>query len=72
MKSRKDYYRRNRDLCIISLVGLYLLCVLDAYVDASLYHFDISEDLSLDMQPAVMITNPSRKPAVGITWAFNF
>ncbi|MCH5214332.1 MAG: hypothetical protein J1E97_03995, partial [Muribaculaceae bacterium] len=46
MKRRKDYYRRNRDLCIICMVGVYLLCMVDAYVDASLAHFDISPDLS--------------------------
>ena len=30
LKSKKDFYRRNRDLCIISMVGLYLLCMVDA------------------------------------------
>ncbi len=71
MKSRKDYYRRNRDLCIICLVGLYLLCMVDAYVDASLAHFDISPSLSMDLQPAMMLT-PDRNVAVGLNWAFNF
>jgi len=41
LKSKKDFYRRNRDLCIIGMVGLYLVCMVDAYVDASLSHFDI-------------------------------
>lgn len=72
MKSRKDYYRRNRDLCIICLVGLYLLCMVDAYVDASLAHFDISPDLSLDIQPTMFITPVDRKVAAGLNWAFNF
>ena len=49
LKSRKDYYRRNRDLCIISMVGVYLLAMVDAYVDASLAHFDISSDLSVQV-----------------------
>lgn len=71
MESRKDYYRRNRDLCIICLVGLYLLCMVDAYVDASLAHFDISPSLSMDLQPAMMLT-PDRNVAVGLNWAFNF
>ena len=71
LKSRKDYYRRNRDLCIICVVGLYLLCMLDAYVDASLAHFDISPDLSMDVQPAVWLA-PSKKPAFGLNWALTF
>lgn len=73
MRSRRDYYRRNRDLCIICLVGLYLLCMVDAYVDASLAHFDISEDVSMEVAPAVLPTpgGPTR-PAFGMQWAFTF
>lgn len=72
MKSRKDYYRRNRDLCIICLVGLYLLCMVDAYVDASLAHFDISDNLSMDVQPAMFMTPTDRRVTLGLNWAFNF
>lgn len=72
LKSRKDYYRRNRDLCIICCVGVYLLCMLDAYVDASLYHFDISEDISMEVTPAVILNSGCRKPILGLNWAFTF
>lgn len=71
-KSRKDYFRRNRDLCIICVVALYLVCMLDAYVDASLAHFDISPSLSLDLAPTMMIERATSKPSLGLTWAFNF
>lgn len=71
MKSRRDFYRRNRDLCIIACVGLYLIAMVDAYVDASLAHFDISPDLSLDWSPAVTV-DPDHKLNVGIQWAVNF
>lgn len=72
MRSRRNFYRRNRDLCIISMVALYLLCMVDAYVDASMAHFDISPDLSMDVAPAMMISPGSRRPALGLNWAFNF
>ena len=72
MKSRKDFYRRNRDLCIIAMVGVYLLCIVDAYVDASLAHFDISPDLSMDVAPTLMIQPGHTKPGVGLHWALNF
>lgn len=74
MRSRRDYYRRNRDLCIICLVGLYLICMVDAYVDASLAHFDITPDLSMDVAPAVILPSPSegRKVSLGLNWAINF
>lgn len=73
LRSRKNYYRRNRELCIICMVGVYLLCMIDAYVDATMAHFDISPDLSLDIQPALLpVPGQPSKPAMGIQWAFNF
>ncbi len=41
-KSRRDYFRRNRDLCIICIVALYLVCMVDAYIDASLWRISTS------------------------------
>ena len=72
MRSRRDYYRRNRDLCIICLVGLYLLCMVDAYVDASLSHFDISPNVSMDVAPTMLRAPSDPRPAFGLNWAFNF
>ncbi len=72
LQSRKNFYRRNRDLCIISMVGVYLLAMVDAYVDASLSHFDVSPDLSMDVSPAVIIEGRGQRPAFGLQWAFNF
>ena len=72
LKHRKDYFRRNRDLCIIAMVGVYLVAVVDAYVDASLTNFDISPDLSMQFHPALMQTLGSPWPAVGVQWAVNF
>ncbi len=71
-KSKKDYFRRNRDLCIICMIGAYFVAMLDAYVDASLAHFDISDNLSVDVQPSVIRTSPNNAPGVGVNWAFNF
>ena len=72
LKSRKDYFRRNRDLCIIAIVGVYLVAMVDAYVDASLAHFDISPDLSLQWSPAVIQDGRNKLPSVGLQWALNF
>ena len=71
-KSKKDYFRRNRDLCIISMVGVYLLSMVDAYVDASLTHFDISPDLSMQVTPVLLHDARNTRPSVGMTWAINF
>lgn len=72
LKSRKDYYRRNRDLCIIGMVGVYMLAMVDAYVDASLSHFDISPDLSIDVAPAILPDSRGQFPGIGLAWALNF
>lgn len=75
-KKRKDYYRRYRDLSLFCLIGVYALSVIDAYVDASLSEFDISQDLSLHVEPAVINTrtslNPLKSSAVGLQCSINF
>lgn len=72
LQSRKNFYRRNRDLCIIGMVAVYLVAIVDAYVDASLAHFDISPDLSMDVYPSLMRDSRSPVPSIGLQWAFNF
>lgn len=52
-KNAKDAYRRQRDLSIFAFIGVYLLSVIDAYVDAELSDFDISKDLSMKLEPTV-------------------
>ena len=53
-KKRKDRYRRWRDLSIFATIGVYALSVLDAYVDAQLATFDISDDVNLSIEPQVI------------------
>lgn len=53
-RKRKNRYRRWRDLSVFATIAVYALSVIDAYVDASLSEFDISEDLSLRVAPVVM------------------
>ena len=49
-----DSYRRYRDLSIILSIAYYALTIVDAYVDAQLYDFDISPDLSMHVQPSLL------------------
>jgi hypothetical protein len=74
MKNKRDYYRRYREICIISMVGVYLINIVDAYVDASLAHFDISPDLTLDVSPAAIDNTAigGRLPSLGLQCAINF
>ena len=75
-RRRKDYYRRYRDLSVFILIGVYALSVIDAYVDASLSEFDISKDLSLRVQPAIInngtSTNPLKSSSLGLQCFITF
>lgn len=57
LRTRKDRFRRYRDLSIFAFIGVYLLSVVDAYVDAELSNFDITPDLSMSLGPAIIDTN---------------
>ncbi len=72
LRSRKNFYRRNRDLCVICMVGVYLIALVDAYVDASLSHFDVTPELSIDVSPAVFRDGRGSKPSFGLLWALTF
>lgn len=74
MKNKRDYYRRYREICIIAMVGVYLINIVDAYVDASLAHFDISPDLTLDVAPTAIDSGVTggRLPSLGLQCAFSF
>jgi hypothetical protein len=51
LKTLRDFYRRNRDLSYIFAGLVYVLNIVDASVDAHLYYFDVSDDLSLRLDP---------------------
>ena len=57
IRKRKDTYRRYRDMSIFAVVGVYLISIIDAYVDAELSNFDITPDLSLHIEPTINTDN---------------
>ena len=82
-KSRKDRFRRWRDLSFFCMIGVYGLSIIDAYVDASLSEFDISDDLSLHVEPGFVGTsktesfrkseiNPFSTTGIGVNAALTF
>lgn len=74
LRKRKDTYRRYRDLSIFAFIGVYLISVIDAYVDAELSNFDITPDLSMRVEPTVInnqMTGSSNR-SVGVQCSFRF
>ncbi|MBQ9339787.1 MAG: hypothetical protein IJS13_05585 [Paludibacteraceae bacterium] len=51
LQSRQNTYRRYRDISIVATVLVYALSLVDAYVDAQLFDFDITPDLTMTVQP---------------------
>ena len=75
LRKRKDTYRRYRDLSIFAFIGVYLISVIDAYVDAELSNIDITPDLSMRVEPAVINSQysiGSSNKSVGVQCSFRF
>jgi len=68
-KAARDFYRRYRDLNAIIMVGVYLVNIVDATVDAYLFNFDVSPNLSL--RPTTLATEKYHHvPGVCVTFRF--
>ncbi|WP_449436162.1 DUF5683 domain-containing protein [Pedobacter steynii] len=52
----KDLFRRNKEVIIFSYVGLYLLNVVEAYIDARLKYFNV-DDIGMKLSPGLINTN---------------
>lgn len=72
MKKRMEYYKRQRDLNIIVGVIAYLLNILDANVDAHLMNFDVSEDLSLKIEPELNFLQANNFNQTNSTFGLKF
>ena len=68
-KNKKNYYRKYRDMSIFAFVAVYVIAAIDAYVDAELSSFDISEDLSMRIMPTIFSSGPECGPyRRGVGW----
>ena len=76
LRDLRNNHRRNRDLCIIITGAIYVLQILDAHVDAHLQDYDISDDLSMNLEPLVDYTfvpaQGSNRPVFGFNLSINF
>jgi hypothetical protein len=72
LKSGKDFYRRNRDLSIILSIAFYAICVADAYVDAQMFDFDVSPDLSIRVTPQIQNSIYGNSKNFGFNICMNF
>lgn len=66
----KDTYQRNRDLNVIVLAAIYMLNIIDATVDAHLFNYDISDDVSLNVQPTIQ-KDFANQSSIGVSLSFS-
>ena len=72
----KDGYRRNRDLTILGGMAFYAVTIIDAYVDAKFFRFDISDELAIKVTPSLQQPPPinafgAPAPAVKVSLSFS-
>lgn len=72
LQSSREYYRRNLEISILLTTVWYALNILDAAVDAHLYTFDISDNLSMKVEPTLMAPGYAIRPAGGVRLSFKF
>lgn len=71
LKTGMEKYRYNRDLSVIISIAYYGLTLVDAFVDAQLYDFDISNDLSLNLKPVLIENQYGYRSSPGLQLCFN-
>jgi len=72
LNTLQKYYHRYRDLTVIGFAALYALNIIDASVDAHLFTFDVSDDLSMKIEPTLINTAGMNTYTGGITVRLRF
>ena len=70
VKEGRDYYRRRRDMAIIGIGALYFVNIIEAYVNAHMFSFDISDELSISYTP--LYTHATAFYPTGIRFSLKF
>ena len=70
--SAREYFRRNLEISILFTAVLYALNIIDAAVDAHLFSYNISKDLSLRIEPVILNPLPDNNYTSGIRLCLKF
>jgi hypothetical protein len=66
----QDFHKRNRDLAMVFIVGIYLLNILDANVDAHLNQYNVNDQLTF--KPVMENNYYEKGTTVGLALKYNF
>lgn len=67
----RDVYRRYRDYSIVATALVYLLQVMDANVFAYMHDFEVSDDISMKIEPAVILPDYNAYAFSGASNSYN-
>lgn len=70
--SMKQEAQRNMEIAIAATAIIYTLNFIDAMVDAHLYYFDVSDDLSFYWSPMVLPNPVNTSHSYGVSVVLNF
>lgn len=72
LEQKNNSFRRSRDLSVLGLIGFYGLTILDSYVDAQLYDYDISPNLSIHIEPILFNSSLNSENSIGLNCSLTF
>ena len=72
LKEQEDTYHKHRDLNFLLTMLFYTLNIADAYVDAHLMSFDVSDNLSMNILPSLNFYSAKQKASPGLTLSLIF
>jgi hypothetical protein len=65
LSTGQNVYRRYRDLNALGITAIYFLNIVDAMIDAHFFYYDVSDNLTMHIQPAVF-NNPGATSSLGL------
>jgi hypothetical protein len=65
LETGQNFYRRYRDLNALGITVIYFLNIVDAMIDAHFFYYDVSDNLTMHIQPAIF-NNPGATSSLGL------
>ena len=72
LQNAQESAQRDRDLALAITIGLYVLNIVDANVDAHLKQFNVDEQLALDVKPFLEYNPITTDPQYGLSVVIKF
>ena len=72
LQDAQERFQRDRDLALAITIGLYILNIVDANVDAHLKQFNVDDNLALDIKPYLEYNPITTDPQYGLAFTVKF